>query len=82
MNRRPLLDGDGDCAGDKLFEQQAPSGGMLEERHNQLAMVIEARRAPDNRHHAVGPRQLEQPIDLVIVQPLRNCSQRKLGSQL
>ena len=45
-------------------------------------MVVELRRLPDDRHDAVGPRQLEEAVDLAIAQPRDQVAQRTLLGEL
>ena len=60
--------------------EQAPASRrwMLQQRHDELPVAIERGRSSDNRHQPVGVRQIEQPIDVVIAQPLRDASEHEL----
>src|SRR5437764_11844070 len=51
-------------------EEYAPRWSMLEKRDNQVPVPVESRRAPDDRHHTVGQREIEQRIDFGVGHPL------------
>jgi O-antigen ligase len=51
-------------SGEGGLEQQASRRRMLQQRDDELAVVIESRRASDQRHDAVGRRELEQAVDI------------------
>ena len=63
-------------------EEEAPRGRVFEERQNQLAMAVESRRAADDRHDAVGLRQLEERVDLVVSETVGQQPQRELCLEL
>src|SRR5258708_38918878 len=48
---------------DERPEQDATGGRMLEERADEMAVLVELRRLADERHDAVGLRQIEQAVD-------------------
>ena len=50
-------------------EQELARRRVPEQRLNQIAMAVEANRLPDDRHDPVGPREVEQLVDVVVAQP-------------
>jgi len=50
----------------KPAEQQASGGSVTKQSPDQVSMLVELRRRPDNRHHAIGQREVEQRIDFRI----------------
>src|SRR5262245_1260468 len=55
---------------------------MLQQRHDQLTMAIERRRPADDRHDAVGSRQLEQAFDVLVRHSLGERAKRELRVEL
>ena len=44
-------------------------------------MLVELRGLADDRHHAVGPRELEERVDVGVREPLREQAQTELRLQ-
>ena len=44
------------------------------DRDDEFTVMVERSRPADDRHDAVGPREIEQPIDVGIRQPLRDAA--------
>src|SRR4051812_12690818 len=44
-------------------EQAPPCGRVLEEGDDQVAMPVEPCRSPDDRHHPIGQREVEERVD-------------------
>ena len=63
-------------------EEHAPRWSMLEQRDDQVPVPVELRRSADDRHDAVGQREIEQRIDLRVGHPLREHAQRELRLEL
>ena len=61
--------------------QQATRRRVAEERVDKVAVAVEGGRAPDNRHDAVGARQLEQAVDFVVRQVVGDFAERGLRAQ-
>ncbi len=47
-----------------------PGRGMAEQREDEVAMLVEARRLSHDRHHAVGAGQIEERVDVGVRQPM------------
>ena len=56
--------------------------GMGEQRSDQIAMLVEPRGPPDNRHDSVGACQFEQVVDVLVRQAVGNSPQRHLRVEL
>ena len=55
---------------------------MLEQGDDQLAVLIEGRRAPDDRHDAVGTSKGKQTFDVFVRHLLREETERELRVEL
>ena len=56
--------------------QQYPAGGwMAEQRDDRVAVAIEPRRPPEDGHYAIGLRQLEERVHIVVGQAVSDRSQ-------
>ena len=53
----------------KRSKQELTRRRMSEKRLNQIAMTVEADRLPDDRHDPVGPREVEQLVNILVGQP-------------
>src|SRR6185312_2447423 len=59
--------------------QQYPAGGwMTEQRDDRVAVAIEPRRPSENGHHAIGLRQVEERLHIVVRQAVSDGSQALL----
>jgi hypothetical protein len=63
--------------------QQYPAGGwMTEQRDDRVAVAIEACRPSEDGHHAIGLRQVEERLHIVVRQAVSHRSQPLLRSHL
>src|SRR5919204_5548440 len=63
-------------------EEHAAGWRMFQEGDDELAVVVECRGSADQRHQAVGPRQSEQTVDVVVGETLRDPAQDELPAEL
>src|SRR5262249_38755794 len=76
--------GNGECEvlHHELLEQQPPRGRVLEQRQDEFAVMIDPRSPANDWHHAVGARQLEKRLDVVVREPMCQQAKRQLSTQL
>ena len=63
---------------DERLEQQPAGGRVFQEGDDEFAVVIEGGGASNQRQDAVGPGELEQTVDVLVVEPLRDSPQHEL----
>src|SRR5690242_9083102 len=68
--------------GDRGAEEDATGGRVLQEGHDELAVAVERGRLPHQRQDAVGARELEEAVDVVVREAVRNAPQHQLPAKL
>src|SRR5436189_103671 len=69
-------------SGDDRAQQEAPGWRVSEQCRDEVAVVIDGRGRADERHDAVGARELEQRVDVIVAQAVRDAAQEQLPAQL